>query len=1178
MKPKSHGTDGDGNAGEAKNEDTTKADEASYTETYTYEESSEEEQDEKGDDEPEPEDPLKADSLEDYYNKRVFVFVHHFAGPNDPLSAAMRGEALRRGIKLKVISVEKESGTGDLLDAEPYTTHLRWATRGYIDAFHAGFPCSTFSKLRHRPVAGLPGPVRSKQEPYGLKQNTARQQESCDVGTILASRSIDIAAKVAESRKTSTIPAISTLENPPPSEVEGHLSAWELPEMRKFSEGPKRLIAQFNTCRFQPERRRGERHYKPQQFCGTLLGLPALSLLCNCGNATHEPIVGPDRSKASAEYPVKLCKEYAILAVEQLILVGKEEFLTSRMATLSEFIEKNKPGVVDRDSVQTSVPSVRPQRRRSSSSRRSKTSRADGDETAEEQPKKTRLVEVRSRSSTPRPASSGGRREHRSRSRTPPRTQVNLEPNKTSGLWKGGEGRYGSFKKIASKAADVKLEEFVGGLRDPYKVVLPRSNMLTIGLRIRAAWELFERQYKNAIVVGETYGTKECSLDDRLIQEWRARLKRVVGAQAPPAVRVQHKWIYKSPLQAEIIRAWIEKGNDPDKFIPDWIENGAPLGIERTIETAGIFPPNEDNANNLDYHGGSELEDAATQLERGELLNYTSVQDNVDEAKVELDRYRQAGYMVDVPKAIVQHEMTHGTISKLGLIIKEKPEGVKRRIILDLRRSGGNRKAQLPEKLVLPRPKDALETIRSVYTMRKAHGGGEGYARELVVIDISDAFMSLGLHKDELPHALAPNVSNDDFYMFSAMLFGFKTAPLVWSRVAALLARMLQSLVNGSEAQHQVYLDDSFWTLQGTLRERNSVLAMILTTMAALGFRVALNKGERSSQIEWIGIRFTITEDVVIMTIPDKFANELVELLRGWEGKGMAPLKELRQVCGKASWLSGVLPKARWLVSIFYGVLHDRLNDLASGEEDKRRLQREDQRNKSGLFAVKQLEQARVWMISFLGVAMERPTRKYKLDVGRYPKATVITDASPKGMGGILLINNRIVKAFAFKVTETDAKELGFLEAWGTSASQGIVETLAVLLALKVWKDQLSSCHLELQVQSDSMVALSTSQKLSNPTAALNFIGAEIAIQCEAAGVEGLRVTHIPGVANEVADYLSREDKWESVDKPKDLLNVPIQKDEGTRGADFYHLPTPHSAPGLWQSSATANQIWASLR
>lgn len=45
--------------------------------------------------------------------------------------------------------------------------------------------------------------------------------------------------------------------------------------MRKFSEGPKRLMAWFNTCRFHRERARGEGHYKLQQFCGTLLGFPA---------------------------------------------------------------------------------------------------------------------------------------------------------------------------------------------------------------------------------------------------------------------------------------------------------------------------------------------------------------------------------------------------------------------------------------------------------------------------------------------------------------------------------------------------------------------------------------------------------------------------------------------------------------------------------------------------------------------------------------------------------------------------------------------------------------------------------------------------------------------------------------------------------------------------------------
>lgn len=96
-----------------------------------------------------------------------------------------------------------------------------------------------------------------------------------------------------------------------PSDVERHLSAWELPEMRKFSEGPKRLMARFNSCRFHKERARGEGHYKPQQFCGTLLGFPTLSLECNCGKATHEPIIGPDKSRASAEYPGEAAQKNA---------------------------------------------------------------------------------------------------------------------------------------------------------------------------------------------------------------------------------------------------------------------------------------------------------------------------------------------------------------------------------------------------------------------------------------------------------------------------------------------------------------------------------------------------------------------------------------------------------------------------------------------------------------------------------------------------------------------------------------------------------------------------------------------------------------------------------------------------------------------------------------------------
>ena len=320
--------------------------------------------------------------------------------------------------------------------------------------------------------------------------------------------------------------------------------------------------------------------------------------------------------------------------------------------------------------------------------------------------------------------------------------------------------------------------------------------------------------------------------------------------------------------------------------------------------------------------------------------------------------------------------------------------------------------------------------IRNNFNQRRVHNASEGYSREMAVIDISDAFMALAVTEKELPHTLAPDVQSDNFVLFCALLFGYKTAPLLWSRVAACLARFLQSLFQGGEAQHQVYLDDGLWILQGTLKERNSALALILTTMGALGFKVSLKKGLRSTQVQWVGVRFTVTEDAIILGLPEQFVKDLLELMMAWDKRGMAPIKELRQAAGKLSWLSGILPRARWTVAIFYKVLHERLNDIATGKEDSRRANRDDARNKDGLFVVKQLEQARAWLVKFLSVAMLSPVRKYKLDITKYPKATIMTDASPLGAGAVLLVNSRIVRAYSTKISHRDARLLQFEDKW----------------------------------------------------------------------------------------------------------------------------------------------------
>ena len=44
------------------------------------------------------------------------------------------------------------------------------------DAMHAGFPCGSFSRARHNPQPGQPGPVRDGKNIYGLEANSAKQQ------------------------------------------------------------------------------------------------------------------------------------------------------------------------------------------------------------------------------------------------------------------------------------------------------------------------------------------------------------------------------------------------------------------------------------------------------------------------------------------------------------------------------------------------------------------------------------------------------------------------------------------------------------------------------------------------------------------------------------------------------------------------------------------------------------------------------------------------------------------------------------------------------------------------------------------------------------------------------------------------------------------------------------------
>ena len=289
--------------------------------------------------------------------------------------------------------------------------------------------------------------------------------------------------------------------------------------------------------------------------------------------------------------------------------------------------------------------------------------------------------------------------------------------------------------------------------------------------------------------------------------------------------------------------------------------------------------------------------------------------------------------------------------------MKTKENGEKkRRIVIDLRRSGGNLKSRLPERLVLPRLSDALELMKEIRKRSASSEDREDETElEIALVDVADAFTTLPVAAEELGHTMAPSTRPDELLVFQALLFGYKVAPLLYSRFASLIARLLQSGIKLNRGGHEVYLDDSLWALQGTLKARTNTLAYILNTMGALGIKVSLKKGSRASKATWIGVSLNIIDkDTVIVGLPDKFIHELQEMLKKWDKSGYAPLKELRVVAGKAAWLGGVLPRARWVMSVFYAVLSQTLKE----EESSAASASSPTRNRKGLFAVKRLELA----------------------------------------------------------------------------------------------------------------------------------------------------------------------------------------------------------------------------
>ena len=100
--------------------------------------------------------------------------------------------------------------------------------------------------------------------------------------------------------------------------------------------------------------------------------------------------------------------------------------------------------------------------------------------------------------------------------------------------------------------------------------------------------------------------------------------------------------------------------------------------------------------------------------------------------------------------------------------------------------------------------------------------------------------------------------------------------------------------------------------------------------------------------------------------------------------------------------------------------------------------------------------------------------RLYYVNEHFKPKAAIVvaTDASAWGLGAVLYIGGTLVAALHSAIAYNDDHTFGYKR--GDEHGQQCWETLALLVALRHWRNKWEHARVELHVRSDSMAALTT--------------------------------------------------------------------------------------------------------
>ena len=459
-------------------------------------------------------------------------------------------------------------------------------------------------------------------------------------------------------------------------------------------------------------------------------------------------------------------------------------------------------------------------------------------------------------------------------------------------------------------------------------------------------------------------------------------------------------------------------------------------------------------------------------------------------------------------------------LSSIGVVVKRKPDGsYKYRLVHDLRRSGVNSKIKVLERLVLPRLEDAIDDAVSLFE------SGLLPQEEVLwlTLDFKDAFKQLPTKPTERRY-LAGQADGQYFY-YKTVLFGVRTGPLVWCRVAALVSRATQALTSSAESRLELFIDDPLIAMKGTRQVVHWAAARVLWFWLALGLKLAWPKGSLGTEAHWIGtvlkadhIKQTVEVSIPAEKIQDWRQAAVAILQRPWTSR-----KSIQRFAGKMSWAAGVILQAKPYVQMLYSALNV---------------------SKQVVYA-KQLKHALTWLVALFDGFNNGLHRRVQAHVRHQVCLEFLVDASPWGGGAVRLVNGCPVECFCLTWHEIDERAIG--ARIGQAASQAQWEAYMALRAL--WKWLTSELEGQVKIRGDAAGVLQSFVKRSSKSATLTRVVREVTLHL-ALTHRSLEAIHLWSEDNAWADALSR------LADPQKPATVP---------PELRHLPLHRQGPVLWR-------------